>query len=79
MGFPIFKSAPFFSEPIVSIVMRGMHVVLRMRQNGESIFARHAERGQPRRDGPSEIVWDRVGALDDVCVRQCPDEAAKRL
>ena len=63
-GLPKFQERPFLSEPIVSVVMRGMHVVLRMRENGEAIFARHAKRRQPRRDGPSKIVWRRVGALD---------------
>ena len=59
--------------------MNPMHIALRMREDGEAIFARYAKRREACRHAPSKIVRRRVGGLDGVCVRQRLDDAAKNL
>jgi hypothetical protein len=65
VSFPSLKRAPLSCKPIVSVVVLGVHIVLRVGENGEAVFAGHAERCEARCDGSPKIVRRRAGALDD--------------
>ena len=56
MSFPGFKRAPLLREPIVSVIVRGVHIILRVGENGKAVFAGHAERREARRQRAAKIM-----------------------
>src|SRR5580704_8421405 len=79
MGFPGLKRAPLLCEPVVSVIVRGVHIGLCVRENSEAVLTRNAERREARRNASSKIVRRRVGASNSLDVRKPLDDPAKRL
>ena len=58
MGFPGLKRAPLLCEPVVFVIVRGVHIGLRVRENSEA--GPRAERRAPR--GPSQRFFENRAA-----------------